>query len=261
MRSFYKNISWVVLGILVVLGLAVSLYFSLQPRPIPKIRYSLFSSPKDMGQALTQRLRLEIKQAAVVFFGVDPLNPDQYQIVLGALEALRNEGEGLDFIVVDPNMPYKAQIPHQEEIELKLELERFSEGIRAAKGLNQRVAVILPAIYATTLLEDSPVSRFLADEKLADEKLAHEKSAHEKGLGERTLGLVFTISHFPTSQAEERDLIYPCVPNQEDRVGAANLGCMIVSKAKTLYRKKNVGPKRAGLVDQVGLSEYLVLFN
>ncbi|MBK7961760.1 MAG: hypothetical protein IPK04_11530 [Bdellovibrionales bacterium] len=56
-------------------------------------------------------------------------------------------------------------------------------------------------------------------------------------------------------------LIYPCVPHQEDRVGLLEIWDMIVSKAKTLYRKKNPAPKRAGLVDQVGLSEYLVLFN
>ncbi|MBK7963174.1 MAG: hypothetical protein IPK04_19505 [Bdellovibrionales bacterium] len=91
-RIIYKNFSWVVLGILVVAGLVASLYFSLQPRPIPKIRYSLFQSPKELGVALTQRLRLEIKQASVIFFGIDPSNLDQYQIVIGALELLRTEG-------------------------------------------------------------------------------------------------------------------------------------------------------------------------
>jgi hypothetical protein len=240
-RIIYKNFSWVVLGILVVAGLVASLYFSLQPRPIPKIRYSLFQSPKELGVALTQRLRLEIKQASVIFFGIDPSNLDQYQIVIGALELLRTEGEGIDVVVVDPNLTHKVEIPHQDEIELKLELERFSEGIKTAKGLKKRVAMVLPAIYASTLLENSPVSKYLANE--------------------RGTGLVFTMSRFPTNQAEESDLIYPCVPHQEDRVGARNLGCMIVSKAKTLYRKKNPAPKRAGLVDQVGLSEYLVLFN
>ncbi len=239
--TFFKYISWVVLGVLLVSGLSISLYFSTQPRPIPKIRYSLFASPSELGTALTQRLRLEIKQANLIFFGIDPLKSDQYEIILGALELLRAEGGGIDVIVVDPNLPYKAKIPHQEEIELQAELDRFSEGITAASELGKKVVVILPSIYGTTLLDNSPVSKYLASSKAQS--------------------LIFTISSFPTSQEEEKGMIYPCVPDQVDRLGTRNLGCMIVSKAKTLYRKKNSGSKRAGLVDQIGVSEYLVLFN
>ena len=236
-----KYVSWIALGILVLVGLTVSIYFSLQPRPIPKIKYSAFSQPQDISRAIVDRLRLEIKQSPLVFLGLNPENPEHYQVWQSFLDDLKKENIGFDVVVVDPHLPYKKMLTYIEEIDINLESERFYQGILTAQKKQKRIAVILPTVYSTYLIEQTPVSRLLRDHQIH--------------------GLSFSMSSFPTSATAELQFAYPCVPEQEDRLGTRNLGCMIIGKAKTTYRKKLPEGKRAGLVDQVGQNEYLVLFN
>ena len=236
-----KYASWIALGVMALAGLTVSLYFAIQPRAIPKIQYSQFTSPQEMAWAIGQRLRLEIKQADLVFLGVEPQMENQLIICQSLMDQLKKEGNGFDVIVMDPHLDFRDRILHQEEMDIKTEMERFVQGVQKAKESHQRVAVIVPSLYGTYLIEATPASQILQKYNIR--------------------ALTFTMSSFPTRREEENLLLYPCVPDQEDRLGSRNLGCMILASARTTYRKRYQGPKHPGMMDQVGLTEYLVLYN
>lgn len=235
-----KYISWIMLGILGISGLSISIYFSIQPKPIPKIKYSLFSSPEEIGLAITHRLRLELSKETLIFLGIDPSNLEHYSLVNGFIAAMQKEGMGFESVVVDPKLPKKDLITHQEEIDLRSEMDRFKVGMSAAQSKNKKIAVILPTILASTLIDGSPVSMLMKDEK--------------------TSAIVFTIAELLISTAEESSTLYPCVANHADALGISKLGCLILTKSRPLYRKPSPGAKMPALMDQIGLAEYLILF-
>lgn len=236
-----KYISWIALGVMTLIGVTVSIYFSTQPKPIAKISFSHFVDSQEIAWALNQRLRLEIEQTDLLYLGVDPQKLNHMEIWKSFLENLKKEGHGFDIVIVDPHLNHKATLAYQEEIDLQQEQARFVEGIGKAKNLHQRVAVVMPNLFTTYLIEQSPASLILKENQIR--------------------GLAFTLTGFPRNRNEERVMPYPCVTEQEDRQGTRNLGCMILSQARLVYRKKHVEGKRAGMAMQVGLSEYLVLFN
>jgi hypothetical protein len=106
-----------------------------------------------------------------------------------------------------------------------------------AKG--QRVAVIMPTIYSSQLIPGNVAFKM-------------KNQAHLKITS-------MSITDFPRSREEEKYMRYPCSVEDVDQSGLGKLGCFITQEARTNYRKKMTHDSLVGLVDQMGMSDYLVL--
>jgi hypothetical protein len=234
MKYFY----WTFLGIIVVAGLVVSIYFGLQPKSVPKIKSSLVADPERMGQAVAQRLWGEIKDAPIVFLGVDPDQPDDLRVWKGFLDSLPAD-EKYALIVIDPALPGKNIIPYNEQIDIQKETERFKQGIHGALENKVRVAVIVPSIYSSQSIHDSPVNRLKAELSF--------------------LPMSLSIAQPTLQREEEASAPYPCATGSGDTVGLGSWGCLIRTKSRSLYHKNWEGGKYLGLMDQIGANDYLIL--
>lgn len=247
-----KKINWLYWGLISVLlisGLSATIYFGIRPRPIPKINFSQFESSEKMATALIQRLRLEIQNADLLFLGVIPGSEEDTRLWRHFFKQLLVEKLSYDIFVIESELPYKKEIlefaqEHQipvEEINFKSDLARIASGVEKMQKFKKRIAFILPSVYVTQTLKESPMNHFKNEIK--------------------SNPVSFTLSHFPLTPEEEEKMEIPCAVNNQDSAGTGALGCMILMKAKLNYRKKKTPGLHSGLVDQIGQFEYLILFN
>ncbi|MES3038825.1 MAG: hypothetical protein V4736_13030 [Bdellovibrionota bacterium] len=236
-----KKAYWIFLVLLVIAGLGASVYLGIQPRPIAKINYSQFNSDEQFSQALSQRLRVELQMAKVIFVGVQPEQAYQYSLWNTFFQTNNDPSTKFDYVIIDSNLPHKNLVATTEAIDLSLGKDPFLQGLKKILDSGKRVAFILANQASTTKSTDSIPS-------LIQNEFNYP-------------GFSFTTSHFPRNADEERTrLPFPC-GNSEDGKGATPLGCFIQTTARNAYRKKNEEGKMDGIVNQIGSKEYLVLVN
>lgn len=229
---------WTFLGILVTAGVAGTIYFGLQPKSVPKIKPSLVAQPESLGEAVGQRLWQEIRDADVIFLGVEPGKMEHLKVWKGFLETLPSD-QRYGQILIDPGLPDKNIIPFTDEIDLQKDLARFEEGLKTAAEKKIRLAFIVPSIYASQSIPDNPIHRL------------------KKTLG--FLPLSLSVAEPTLKREEETEALYPCVTGSGDTVGLGSWGCLIQAKSRGLYRKKWTPGKYLGLMDQIGALDYLIL--
>lgn len=243
-----KNWPLVALVFLILIGLSVTVYFVIQPRPVPKISWSHFSDSREFAQAVSHRLRLEIRDSRLLFLGVDPEVQEHYLVWKEFLIQQKTEGQAIDVLGIDPYLPFKSLwtaslgevVGEILEIDFNQEMERAFGGIEESLKSQKRVAFLVPSLFSSQLLKISPASR-----------------AKERGLSPMS----FSLSLFPRKREDEKNLSFPCLSENRDIQGTRDLGCMILQKSRTLYRKKSIPGKWPGVVDQVGVKDYLALYN
>lgn len=233
-----KYLNWTFLGLLVAAGVAITLYFGLQPRSLPKIKNSLLANPERMGEAVAQRLWQEIKEADLILLGVEPGKPDHLKLWKRFLEVLPAEQKYTQ-VLIEPGLEDKNIISYNEEMDLQKDLDRFKQGLKKAQENKIRVAIIVPSIYSSQSIPDNPVHRLTQDSEF--------------------LPLSLSVAEPTLSREEESEAPYPCASGSEDAAGLASWGCLIQTKSRGLYRKKWEPGKYLGLMDQIGEKDYLVL--
>jgi len=243
--AYIFGASAVVLG-----GVYFAFTFGLKPQPIPKISWSHFVSPEDYGSSVYKRLRLEVLSQNLVFFGVLPERQNHYLAWKGFFEALESENK-FQHIIVDNSLPYKNLIPSTEVISMIENQAAVVETIKDIISTKKRVAIILPTTYMSYLVKDN----FYA---LLTRSLYQQKEGRNFDVDWMT----FSLSSFPVAREDEAAMEIPCDTDVKDADGSGELGCTIVMKARTLYRKKErVEGKLPGVLDQIGTKEYLGLLN
>jgi hypothetical protein len=234
-----KYLYWVFLGILVIAGITVSLYFGIQPKPVPKIKPSQVDSPEVLGEAIGKRLWLEMKDTPLIFLGVDPEKPDHMKVWKGLFESL---DKNLEYaVVVDPNLRHKVIVNSQTELDMNTGYAEFVEWLKAAMEHNQRVAIVVPTIYSSQAIPDNPINRL------------------KKEMANPSVMMTLSIVEPTLSREEESRASYPCVTGSGDVHGIGSFGCMIQGKSRSLYLKKFESGRYLGLMDQIGGTDYLVL--
>jgi hypothetical protein len=252
-----KKLYWIFVALLFTVGISVSVYYGLRPKPVPKIKFSLFVTPEEMGQATTQRLRLEILNQEVLFLGLDPNLQSHVALVNGFLQSIKGSPLEYKSLVLEGQLPYKNELAEMfkknvtanseserkaglvEEMDLKSELPRLVQGLQQ-KPSGYRILVIAPTIYVSHLLPMNLMDRLKTEHKLS------------------YVSIVW--ADFPTSKEQEPSISPACVVADADREGAGALGCLIQSRARLNYRKNKKEGKYSGLLEQVGELEYLGLF-
>lgn len=213
----------------------------LEPQNLPKIKFTQVENPAVFGEAIFKQLHAEVSQSPILFLGVTPEHLEDLEVWKAFLNANTEQGMRYDMVIVESQLPHVDMIPATMKIELKTEMDRFAEGVKAARERNLRVAVIMPTIYASQLLSRNPA------DVLKNEKALQFTS--------------FSIVKFPASLDKEATFQPACSVDKEDREGTGPLGCLVRTKARKTYREKLEPGNFSGLMDQVDKDDYMVLFN
>ena len=95
--KFYSAI----LGIVVIAGFSLIIYFGMQPRPVGKINLSTFESTEILADAVLMRLREEIMKSPVLFLGIQPDNKEHLKIWQKFIEKNQDPKMKYSVIVID----------------------------------------------------------------------------------------------------------------------------------------------------------------
>lgn len=238
MKYFY----WLGAVAVVALGIYFSTQFSVKPQSISKLEFTQVVTPEEMGKAIFENLRREIKAAPIVLLGVTPNQIEDLELWRGFLEANQEEGSKYDLIVVESMLPYVEIFNNGMHLQTKEELPRLVEGINKAREQGLRVAIIVPSIYASQMIQGNPVYRLKEEYKMNVTSLS--------------------VSKFPLTREQEASFEPLCANGGAvDPAGTSVYGCMIREVARKTYRKKFEANKYSGLVEQTGAKDYLILFN
>lgn len=214
----------------------------IQPKSVPKIKYSHFEHPSKLADALILRMNQDLKNYPLVMLGVMPGRTHDLEVWQAFLAQSSIPGVQYQVLVIDPELPGAVEMfPSAIKIDLKKDLNRFIEGAKNARAQGLRMAVIVPSIYGTQILKDNPAGVIAATTDL--------KPAS------------FSIMGFPRSPEQEQKQEIACVMGPGNVSGTGALGCVAQNKARLAYRKKSDPTKFEGLMDLVGERDYLILFN
>lgn len=235
-----KKIYWTIVGLLAVAGVVIMVQYGLAPRPIPKIKLSQFETHTVLANSLLLRLREEIKANPVIFLGVQPEMPEQLNAWKAFLSQNQEVGLKYDVVVVEQDIPNVDSINPDVKMRTKEQFSELFDGIQKHLGAGQRVAVLVPSIYSARAIYGNLVNNYTV------------KS------GKPPLG--FTMVDFPRNRESEKSMVIPCSVEGVDQSGTGPFGCMVAKTARFNYRKHFEAGKYVGLVDQVGLDDYLVFY-
>ncbi len=227
---------WVFFGILMLAGLGSVLFVGLSPRPVPKISLSPFESPTVLANALAMRLNDELGRANTIVFGFDGTAYHE-TILKQILPALKDKGINLEHVFVDRQLGW--EIPNSKEIDLSQGPQEVLREAELAATQKQKILIITGSVHSSQLLQNNLV-QFLVGQ-LKDTKI-----------------LSITFSWFSRNKAEEELIPIKCKTGN-DPLQTADLGCWILQSSRIQYRKKANLTGPMGLLNQVGLSDYIFL--
>lgn len=234
-----KRIYWALLIVIAVLGLTTVIYYGIQPRPIPKIKLSRFATYEVLADSLLLRLREEIHQSPVLFLGVEASHPEHFAVWKAFLTHDQEMGYKYDLVVMDQFLQ-SPEFPDAQKVPTKEDVEAFSVGIQNALKEGKRVAVIVPTVYSVQAIPGNFAHNF-----------KERTQIHPMSL---------SLTDFPRTREQEKDMIHPCVVEGVDQTGEGPFGCTVVQAARANYRKRYQMGDWVGLVNQIGMSDYLILY-
>lgn len=242
-----KKIYAVFIGLFSLIALVWVLQLSLKGKPIAKIKISEFQRPKDLSEAILMRLRQEIKDHRIVLLGVDPEEPLHLEIWKEFLLQIKEPGWKFDEIYIEKNLPRLNANDFKpltdKFIDIKLEEPSLKKQFENESKKNKRIALIVPHIYSSQLIKENTVQRLKV----------HPEDPQ-----------ILSLTVVPLAETVEEEVAkrVPCVGEGADYSGESPLGCMIQNKARFWMLKKRVKNPEAhwGIVEQVGLNDYLVFF-
>lgn len=237
-----KYLYWVSAVAVIALGVFFSMNFQIQERSIPKIKFSQVEVPETLGKGIYERLRMEVKNAPIVFLGVTPGQIEDLELWRGFMEANQEQGSKYDVIVVDPQLPYVELFNSTMRLDVQKEMSRFVEGVNNARAQGLRVVVIVPYIYSSQLVKKGPANRLKEEYKMDVTS--------------------FSVMKFPVTREQEEAFQPVCdLDETRDLAGTGHLGCMVREVARKTYRKKFEENKYSGMMEQTGAKDYIVLLN
>ncbi|WP_413292469.1 hypothetical protein ACLSU7_13765 [Bdellovibrio sp. HCB185ZH] len=237
-----KHLYWIGAVLIIAVGLYFSMNFSVGPETTPKIEFIHVSTPEEMGKLVFEQLREEIKAAPIVILGVTPNKIEEMELVKGFIDINQDPGSKYDVVIVEPMLPYVELFRPAIYIAMKEEMQRLVEGINKARAEGLRVAVVVPNIYASQLIDANPVAKLKTDYKLDVTSLS--------------------VSTFPVTRAQEAAFEPKCIDSGEvDPAGTSKFSCAVRNVARRTYRKKLEANKYSTMMEQTGPKDYIILFN
>lgn len=221
--------------LMVLAGLAALTFVingSLKERPIAKIKWSQFTNPEEVAQAISMRLRQEVKDNPIVFIGVDPSEEVHFQIWSEWVKKQIDPGWRFDQIYREPELKGGESWSQALPYDIRKYEDQFIEILTESLKKSERVLALLPHVYVSQRLANNPVQRI------------------QTKLGRKILSL--SLVDLSNNQI-------PCLKGDADFTGQGALGCLIAEKNLALRTKKNFNEASyVGLLDQYGFTDFLM---
>jgi hypothetical protein len=214
-------------------------YFAIQPRPVPKIKLSQFESQTVLVNSVILRLREEIIRSPLLMLGVESDNPESIEIWKLFLRQNQDPQMHYDVIVADQFLSGIDDIKDVQKLDSKEESLRLISGLDALISSGKRVVILTPTIYSVQMIPGNVANKL----KLKFPEL-----------------MSLSMSDFPRSREEEKHMGRACIVAGVDVSGAGPFGCLVMQTARANYLKRFVPGSHIGLVDQIGLKDYLLLY-
>jgi hypothetical protein len=228
-------------SLITIAALVWVIQLGIQGKPIVKIKLSEFKSSNEVAESTLMRLRQELKDHSIVFFGLDPEEPEHFLIWAHLVKQAQEPGWRFDEVYVEKDLSVPTNlIPEMKRIDVKEKEAEFKSLWASDAYRGKRVAVIVPHIYASQLIQNNPVQRM---------KVAPED------------GKILSISLVPlagTPRDPELERL-PCAAEGSDYTGKSPLGCAIRNKSMFWTKPLKAGV-RLGVLEQFGLHDYLFFY-
>lgn len=229
---------WVIVVLVVVTGLTTAIYFGLEGKSVPLIRWSHFSNASEVSDAIQTRMTQELSSYQIYFIGPHPEKLLHVQSAINVAQWLRSKGPAI--LITDKIMteryPELQNLKPDIVLDLGRDRDQFLQGIKAISP-DQKVIVIAPNIYVTHFLAQSPVNEM-------QDELKNKNY------------VVLSFVNFPHSREEEKDFEFPC-RTTEGSGTQLDLGCFILGQSRAFYLKKKIEGKVPGFLNLVRSREYM----
>jgi hypothetical protein len=240
---------FVVMGLLVLGGIALVISVGLKPKALPIIKLSHFENEVVIANSLEIGLKGEINKWNLLMFGVEPNEEFHRKIV----QQLINTSSFAKIYIdeeLGSNWIVEARSETQlEKISFQNNSERIYQELIEANSKNQKVLLISLHIQTSQLLD-------LGWSKQMNRALAESVGAEEVRPQIKTIAMTW----FPRTRDLEKDLKIQCVTAEEmDKNKVGRLGCQILQMARFAYKKNNPSFEWTGLLSLVGSNDYLFL--
>lgn len=234
---------------LTVSGIVAVITFGLNPKAIPKINFSQFSSPQVVANSIVMSIPKEIEESPVVFWGADPAQPFFSEVLQRFLILAQSLPTKFDSIVIDESfgqLSLPAEIP-VEQFTLQNQHDRFLAGLQNVLDKKVHLLVIVPTVEASLKISGSMINA-------AKAKMV---SLQTPETAKVPVGLVF--SEFPRTREQESNMKIPCNTGEADRAQVASLGCVILQSSRAYYRKHLAKGQWVGSLQQIGADDFLFM--
>lgn len=231
-----QKIFYVFFGILVLVGLVVSIYFGLNPKPIPKIKFSSIESPEKLAQAVHFRLAQEIAPNKLFAIGYQPEHPEQLKVI-----KYWKENGLADIWFADVNLQLGEEFSEVEKFDSKTQFEDLAKKLFQLYSTDKKIAVILPSVYSSQIVNDNFVDLFKRKYYLPIMSL--------------------TLVELLRVRDQEKALVLKCYMPDADKTGFGALGCATLQQSRFFYRKKGEPGKKTAYMDQRGALDYLIFYS
>lgn len=235
--------SYIVGIVLLLLGASVLVFkFGVGPKPVGIIKPSFFENAREIGAVTYRRLYDPLGRQDLVAFGVTPDVPEHKAVVEGFLATALVENRPIEVVFQEDRLP-QVDVPlGTEVVKFRFENEAaLAEQIRARTQAGKRVLIYTTNIFSSHLVKGNPIHRL-------------EQYWGKPVYAISTVGIAVRRGQQFTPDP-------PCVGSERDGQGTAGLGCAAVLKGRTLYRKKLDPTRLIALMDQRGISDFLLFVN
>jgi hypothetical protein len=217
----FKKIS-ILFAASMFLGLGFMYWLSNSSGTEQAVAIRSYVSISDVSSKLLEFLRPEIEKSQVFFVGLDPYEPSHAQVLLEFLRIAKLAGLNFNFIVMDESLGLSKSKDliaiESQSFTFRKELDRFWGGLELARDKKLKLLVLSSPVESSKFLKDSLIN--LVNQKYQSNFLS------------------LSMVKFPRNQAEESEMSIPCLMGAADQFGVGELGCAIIQKSRTFYRKK-----------------------
>lgn len=225
-------------ALVIVCGMSTLVYFTVQPRPVQKISFRQFESHQVLVDALLASLAEEIAQSPLLILGVEPDQPESIQIWKLFLAHNQKSGSSYDVVVADQFLNGADDIKDVQKLDTKADVKILIKGLEDLRAQGKRIAILVPNIYSVQMIPGNVAS--LLKIKFPDL-------------------LSLTMANFPRSREQEKLMPRRCITGL-DESGLGPFGCLLAQTARSLYMKRMQPGSQIGLMNQIGLKDYIILY-
>lgn len=242
--KFNSTFMWVGLVVVGSVALFAYLFASDAPTTQPQIKLSYFVDEQEIATSVGQHLTEEIEKSQSYWIGIEPFKEEQIEVAL-KLKAELEKKAPFQKIIVDQELGLSDEVLKKisptDIIYVKQNVDQLADILVKLESEKVNYLVVTASIYSNSLLSQNPIQKI------------KQKSAIKP--------MTFSIAYMPTKPEEEGRMLFAC--DTEDRSGAKEWACFVVSKARAVKRKIKTEKDKSwtGLMDLSGERDYIILLN